>query len=144
MQRTVARVLEEKQSGDIFGTRPDASVYEALEMMAEKNVGALIVLDEGRLVGIMSERDYARKIILLNRLSRDTKVSEIMTQTVLTVTPDQSMVECMELMTDRRVRHLPVMEGGEVVGVVSIGDVVRAVIQEQQFMIQQLESYITG
>jgi CBS domain-containing protein len=144
MQRTVARVLEEKQSGDIFGTRPDASVYEALEMMADKNVGALIVLDEGRLVGIMSERDYARKIILLNRLSRDTKVSEIMTQTVLTVTPDQSMVECMELMTDRRVRHLPVMEGGEVVGVVSIGDVVRAVIQEQQFMIQQLESYITG
>jgi CBS domain-containing protein len=144
MQRTVARVLEEKQSGDIFGTKPDASVYEALEMMADKNVGALIVLDEGRLVGIMSERDYARKIILLNRLSRDTKVSEIMTQTVLTVTPDQSMVECMELMTDRRVRHLPVMEGGEVVGVVSIGDVVRAVIQEQQFMIQQLESYITG
>jgi CBS domain-containing protein len=144
MQRTVARVLEEKQSGDIFGTRPDASVYEALEMMAEKNVGALIVLDEGRLVGIMSERDYARKIILLNRLSRDTKVSEIMTQTVLTVTLDQSMVECMELMTDRRVRHLPVMEGDEVVGVVSIGDVVRAVIQEQQFMIQQLESYITG
>lgn len=144
MQRTVARVLEEKGSGAVFGTSPDASVYEALEMMADKNVGALIVLDEGRLVGIMSERDYARKIILLNRGSRETKVADIMTDTVLTVTPDQTMVECMEMMTDRRIRHLPVIDEGAVIGVVSIGDVVRAVIEEQQFMIQQLESYITG
>jgi CBS domain-containing protein len=144
MQRTVARVLEEKDGGDVFGTSPDASVYEALEMMADRNVGALIVLDEGRLAGIISERDYARKVILLNRVSRDTRVAEIMTDTVLTVTPDHTMDHCMEMMTDRRIRHLPVVDGNDVVGVVSIGDVVRAVIEEQQFMIQQLESYITS
>jgi len=137
-------VLEEKESGAVFGTSPSASVYEALEMMADKNVGALIVLDEGRLVGIMSERDYARKIILLNRGSRETRVADIMTDTVLTVGPDHTMVDCMEMMTDRRIRHLPVVADGAVIGVVSIGDVVRAVIEEQQFMIQQLESYITS
>jgi CBS domain-containing protein len=144
MQRTVARVLEEKESGDIFGTSPDASVYEALEMMAAENVGALIVLEAGRLVGILSERDYARKVILLNRGSRDTKVSEIMTEKVLTVTPDQTMDDCMSMMTAQRIRHLPVVDGTDVVGVVSIGDVVRAVIEEQRFMIEQLESYITS
>lgn len=144
MQRTVARVLEEKGSGAVFGTSPDASVYEALEVMADKNVGALIVLEDERLVGIMSERDYARKVILLNRGSRKTKVREIMTDTVLTASPDQTMVQCMEMMTERRIRHLPVVADGRVIGVISIGDVVRAVIEEQQFMIEQLESYITG
>ena len=146
MQRTVARVLEEKRSTDhpVVWVNPDDSVYEALEQMADKNVGALIVLDGGRLVGIMSERDYARKVILLNRGSRETKVSEIMTSTVLTVVPDQSMTECMELMTEKRIRHLPVVAEGAVIGVISIGDVVRAVIEEQRFMIEQLESYITG
>ena len=144
MQRTVARVLEDKGDHAVFGTQPGASVYEALELMADKNVGALIVLDDDRLVGIMSERDYARKVILQDRGSHDTKVSEIMTSGVLTVGPDQSMDDCMTLMTDQRIRHLPVVVEAKVVGVVSIGDVVRAVIEEQQFMIDQLESYITS
>lgn len=144
MQRTVARVLEEKGSRAVFSARPDDSVFHALELMADENVGALIVLDDGRLVGILSERDYARKVILHDRVSRDTKVSDIMTSIVLTVGLDQTMVECMELMTEKRIRHLPVVADDLVVGVVSIGDVVRAVIDEQQFMIQQLESYITG
>jgi CBS domain-containing protein len=144
MKRTVARVLKEKESGAVFGTSPDASVYEALQMMADKNVGALIVLDEGRLVGILSERDYARKVILLNRVSRDTRVAEIMTDTVLTVTPDETVDDCMAMMTHRRIRHLPVVDGTEVVGVISIGDVVLSVIAEQRFMIEQLESYITS
>ena len=146
MERTVARVLEEKESTDppVFSANPNDSVYEALELMADRNVGALIVLEGGQLVGILSERDYARKVILLNRGSRETKVSEIMTGTVLTVNPDQSMTECMELMTEKRIRHLPVVVEGAVIGVISIGDVVRAVIEEQRFMIEQLESYITG
>ena len=146
MQRTVARVLEEKGSFDrpVFSAHPDDSVYSALELMADKNVGALIVMDGAKLVGIMSERDYARKVILLNRGSRETKVAEIMTSTVLTVTEDHTMTDCMELMTEKRIRHLPVVRSGEVIGVISIGDVVRSVIEEQRFMIQQLENYITG
>ena len=143
MQRTVARLLEDK-GREIFATRPDATVYQALEMMAERRVGALIVMDGPDLVGVISERDYARKVILLNRGSRETLVAEIMTPDVLTVRQDSTIMECMELMTERRIRHLPVLDDDEVIGVISIGDVVRAVIEEQRFMIEQLESYITG
>jgi CBS domain-containing protein len=143
MQRTVGRLLEEKTSV-VWTVAPDASVYEALEIMADKGIGALVVVDGDALAGIMSERDYARKIILLDRGSRETQVAEIMTADVLTVTPDQTMGECMALMTDRRIRHLPVVVDGKLAGLVSIGDVVRSVIDEQRFMIEQLEGYITG
>ena len=143
MQRTVGRLLEEKTSV-VWTVAPDAAVYEALEIMADKGIGALVVVEGDALAGIMSERDYARKIILLDRGSRDTQVAEIMTSDVLTVNPDHTLGECMALMTDRRIRHLPVVVDGKLVGLVSIGDVVRAVIDEQRFMIEQLEGYITG
>lgn len=144
MQKTVAQVLGDK-GRDIWTVGPDQTVFEALEIMADKGVGALVVIDDdGRLAGIVSERDYARKVILLDRLSRETKVREIMTSKVLCVSPDQSTGECMALMTEKRIRHLPVVVDDELMGVISIGDVVRSVISEQQFMIEQLEHYITG
>jgi CBS domain-containing protein len=119
-------------------------VLEALRAMADKNVGALLVLSQGGLVGIFSERDYARKVVLQGKSSRDTPVSEIMTSKVVTIDPDRSAGECMALMTEKRFRHLPVMENGQLLGVISIGDVVRAVVEEQRFTIKQLESYITS
>ena len=128
----------------VWTVEPDAAVYEALEIMADKGIGALVVVEGEALAGIMSERDYARKVILLDRGSRETQVAEIMTAKVLTVSPDQTLGECMALMTDRRIRHLPVVADGKLAGLISIGDVVRAVIDEQRFMIEQLESYITG
>jgi CBS domain-containing protein len=143
MQRTVEKLIEAKGS-DVWTVTPDASVYEALEIMADKNVGALVVLDGEELVGILSERDYARKVILLQRGSRDTTVSEIMSEHPITVAPNATTAECMRLMTEHRFRHLPVMHGTRVIGVISIGDVVRAVIEDQQFLIDQLENYITG
>lgn len=143
MQKTVGRLLEEKSSV-VWTVEPDAAVYEALEIMADKGIGALVVVEGEALAGIMSERDYARKVILLDRGSRETQVAEIMTAKVLTVSPDQTLGECMALMTDRRIRHLPVVADGKLAGLISIGDVVRAVIDEQRFMIEQLESYITG
>jgi CBS domain-containing protein len=143
MQRTVEKLIEAKGS-DVWTVTPDASVYEALEIMADKNVGALVVLDGEELVGILSERDYARKVILLQRGSRDTTVSEIMSEHPITVAPNATTAECMRLMTEHRFRHLPVMHGTRVIGVISIGDVVRAVIEDQQFLIDQLEQYITG
>ena len=143
MKKTVQNIIDSKGS-DVWSVDADASVRDALEFMADKNIGAVLVTDADAFVGIMSERDYARKIILKDRQSSDTKVSDIMTPDPVCVSPSHTVAECMQLMTDNRFRHLPVVEGGEVVGVVSIGDVVRAVIQEQQFMIQQLESYITG
>jgi CBS domain-containing protein len=112
--------------------------------MAEKNIGAVIATHAGELVGIMSERDYARKIILMSRLSRETRVSEIMTHDPMFVAPSDTVTNCMQLMTDNRFRHLPVVDDGDLVGLISIGDVVRAVIGEQQFLIDQLETYITG
>jgi CBS domain-containing protein len=142
MQRTVAKLIEEKGS-DVWSIVPDASVYEALEFMADKNVGALVVLEGEELVGIVSERDYARKVILLSRGSKETPVSEIMSPHPITVAPIATTGECMELMTEHRFRHLPVMHGTRVIAVISIGDVVRAVIEEQQFLIDQLENYIT-
>jgi CBS domain-containing protein len=121
-----------------------ATVYDALELMARYDVGALVVLDVGRLAGMFSERDYARKVILHGKTSRELAVSEIMTSQVLYVRPDDSVEACMALMTDRRVRHLPVMDHDRVVGLVSIGDVVKTLLHEQQFVITQLERYITA
>lgn len=144
MQRTVARLLEEK-GRDVWTISADATVFEALQIMADKGVGALVVVDdERRPCGIISERDYARKVILLDRGSRATAVREIMTSDLITVTTTQHTGECMALMTNRRIRHLPVVEEGRLIGIVSIGDVVRAVIDEQQFLIDQLEQYITS
>ncbi len=130
---------------EVWTTRPDATVFEALKLMAEKNIGAVLVMDGEALVGIMSERDYARKVILLGKSSKDTLVSDIMTPRVLCVRVNQSIDECMALMTQRRVRHLPVLdEGDHVIGVVSIGDLGKAIIAHHEFTIAQLEHYITG
>jgi CBS domain-containing protein len=139
--KTVKQLLQAKSHG-ILSIAPDARVFDALKLMAENNVGALLVMDAGQLVGIVTERDYARKVILKGKSSLDTPVREIMTDKVLCVHPDQSAEECMGLMTDKRVRHLPVMDGNRLIGVLSIGDLVKEVIAEQQFVIKQLESYI--
>lgn len=143
MQKTVAQMLEAK-GGEVWAVAPSSTVYEALQLMAAKSVGAVLVLDGSKLVGILSERDYARKVILLDRSSKDTPVSDIMTSLVVVVPPAHSIEACMELMTERRIRHLPVVDGDEVVGVVSIGDVVKAVLSDREFMIEQLERYIQG
>lgn len=141
--KTVRHVLQVK-GRQTWSIRPDASVYDALTLMADKEVGALLVLDGGKLVGIISERDYARKVILKGKSSLETPVRDIMTPKVICVRPEQTIEECMALMTDKHVRHLPVVVGDEVVGVISIGDLVKAVIAEKDFMIKQLEDYITG
>lgn len=141
--KKVKELLSEK-GGSIWSISPEATVLDAISMMAEKNVGALLVMQDGRLVGIMSERDYARRIILEGRSSRNTSISEIMSNRIVCVGPDKTVEECMAVMTDKRIRHLPVMEGKELLGVVSIGDLVKAVIAEQKFVIEQLENYITG
>ena len=143
MRKTVQNLIDTKGS-DVWSIDADASVFGALEFMATKNIGAVLVTHDGDFVGIMSERDYARKIILMSRLSKETRVSEIMTPDPVCVAPSDTVANCMELMTDNRFRHLPVVDGGDLVGLISIGDVVRAVIEEQQFLIDQLESYITG
>ena len=142
--KTVKELLRVK-GYQVWSIGPDATVYEALTLMAEKDVGALLVLDSaGHLVGVLSERDYARKIVLKGKTSRETPVREIMTEKVVWVRPDQTIEECMALMTNKRIRHLPVLEGGRLLGVISIGDVVKDIISEQEFMIEQLENYITG
>jgi CBS domain-containing protein len=143
MQKTVANIIDDK-GHEIWAIDAANSVYEALEMMADKNVGALVVTSDGTFCGILSERDYARKVILASKGSRKTAVSEIMTPSPITVEPSDTVASCMQLMTDKRIRHLPVVDDGDLVGVISIGDVVRAVIEEQKFLINQLESYITG
>jgi CBS domain-containing protein len=142
--KTVKELLRVK-GYQVWSIGPDATVYEALTLMAEKDVGALLVLDSaGQLVGILSERDYARKIVLKGKTSRETPVREIMTEKVVWVRPDQTIEECMALMTNKHIRHLPVMEEGRLLGVISIGDVVKDIISEQEFVIAQLENYITG
>jgi len=141
--RTVRHLLESKGRG-IWSITPDASVYAALQLMADKEVGALLVLEEGRLVGIISERDYARKVILRGKSSLDTPVREIMTSKVFSVRPEQTIEECMAVVTDKRIRHLPVLDGDTVIGVISIGDLVKAEIEDKNFLIQQLKGYITG
>jgi CBS domain-containing protein len=136
-------VLREK-GHQIWSISPTATVYEAIQRMADRSVGALLVMSEGRLDGIISERDYARKIILEDRSSKQTQVREIMTRDLITITPEDTVEECMRLMTEHRVRHLPVMEGDEVVGLVSIGDLVNWTITAQEETIVHLESYIVG
>ncbi|CAJ2377439.1 MAG: CBS domain-containing protein [Gammaproteobacteria bacterium] len=130
--------------GEVWSVRSDQSVLDALRLMAEKGIGAVPVIDGGKLSGIFSERDYARKVILQDRSSRGTPVREIMSREVTTTTPASSVAECMALMTEKHFRHLPVMEGEKVVGIISIGDLVKAVIAEQQYTISQLENYIAG
>jgi CBS domain-containing protein len=139
--KTVGDLLQGK-GRDVWSVAPDTMVYEALALMAEKRIGAVVVMKEARLVGILSERDYARQVVLKGKTSRETPVHEIMTSRVVYVRPQQSVEDCMALMTDKRVRHLPVIEQEKLIGIVSIGDVVKAVISEKQFIIEQLENYI--
>jgi CBS domain-containing protein len=141
--KIVKDILEAK-GYDLWTIHPDAMVYDALTLMAEKNVGALVVMEGERPVGVISERDYARNMILKGRTSRDTAIREIMSPLEVTVRPEQDLEECMELMTDKRVRHLPVMQGDKLIGMVSIGDIVKGIISTKEFMIEQLEKYIKG
>ncbi len=140
---TVGDILQ-GGGGDIWSVRSDQSVLDAIRLMAKKSVGAVLVIDDNRLSGIFSERDYARKVILEDRSSGDTAVRDIMTRNVITTTRANSVAECMALMTDHNFRHLPVVEGDSIVGMISIGDLVKAVIAEQQYTIDQLEHYIAG
>jgi len=130
------------KGGQVYSIRPAATVLDALKLMAQKDVGALLVMEDARVVGIMSERDYARKVILQGKSSQDVSVRDIMTADVVKVDPARTVEECMSLMTQRRIRHLPVCEGDKLVGVLSIGDLVKEVIAEQEQTIKQLESYI--
>jgi CBS domain-containing protein len=142
-KETVRSVLKVK-GGAVWSVSPETSVFNALILMAEKEVGALIVVSEGRLVGMFSERDYARKLILHGKSSRDTLVREVMTSQVVTVTPEQNVQECMKIMTHHRIRHLPVLDGDRLEGVISIGDLVNSIISAQAETIHQLSSYIAG
>jgi CBS domain-containing protein len=139
----LSQLLNDK-GHDVWSLSPDATVYEAIDQMAQKGVGALLVMEGQRLVGIISERDYARKVILKGKASKETRVREIMSSPVICARPDLTVEETMALMTDKRVRHLPVVVEEKVVGVISIGDVVRSIIDDKEFHIQQLTNYITG
>lgn len=141
--RTVRQLLEGKTPG-VFAIGPESPVLDAIRLMAEKRIGALLVMEAGALAGIVSERDYARKVVLQGRSSRETPVRDIMTAEVVSVRLDDSVERCMGLVTDRRIRHLPVLENGHVVGVVSIGDLVKAVIEDQQVELDQLQRYIAS
>jgi CBS domain-containing protein len=141
--KTVRDILEVK-GRMVWSVDPGSTVFDALSLMAEKEIGALVVLDEARVAGIISERDYARKVILHGRASPTTRVEEIMTSHVAYTHLDQSIEECMAIMTDKRIRHLPVLQDGKLIGIISIGDLVKAIIADQKFMIEQLERYITG
>lgn len=141
--KSVRHLLDVK-GHDVWTIDPDATVYHALERLAEKDIGALVVTEGDALAGVFSERDYARKVALHGRASKETLVRQVMTPDVITVTPDQPIDDCMSLMTEHRIRHLPVLEAGEIVGVISIGDVVKEVIAEQEFQIEQLTNYISG
>ncbi len=139
--KTVRQLLDDKGS-HVVSVSPDTTVFQALEVMADKGIGAVLVVEDGKVSGIMSERDYARKVILLGKSSYDTPVREIMTGRVVYARPDHTVPECMALMTDKRIRHLPVLEQGRLIGVLSIGDLVKETISEQEFIIRQLENYI--
>jgi CBS domain-containing protein len=141
MKSTLSEVLDAK-GHNVWSVSPQSSAYEALELMAEKDVGALVVIDQGKVVGMFSERDYARKLALEGKSSRETQVAEIMTKPVCYVLPWTSLNECMALMTNKHVRHLPVIESDKLIGIVTIGDVVKAIISEQESVIQELKSYV--
>ena len=143
MALTVRQLLDRKSSG-IYSIRPDASVLEALELMAREDISSVLVTEGEALKGIFTERDYARKVILRGRNSRDTVIRELMTSNLITITPEQTIADCMNIMTDRHIRHLPVLEGGKVVGLISIGDVVKSIISDQATTINQLSGYIAG
>jgi CBS domain-containing protein len=140
--KTVRDLLKAK-GRDLWSVTPETTVYDTLRLMADKNIGAVLVLDGGQTVGIFTERDYARQVILKGKASKDTPVHEVMTTRVVFVRPEQTIEDCMALMTDKRCRHLPVLDEGRLAGVLSIGDVVKAVISEKQFIIEQLENYIS-
>ena len=135
----IVRQLLQMKGNDVWGIAPETSVYQALRMMADKNVGALVVLEGEKVVGIMSERDYARKVVLKGKASRDVPVNEIMTQNVISVHPDQTVEECMDLMTNKHIRHLPVIEDDRLVGMISIGDVMRDILYRQRELLKKLE-----
>ena len=141
--KLVKNILDSK-GNDIWHIAPDDSVLDAVKMMAEKGVGALLVMNDANLVGIVSERDYARKVILKGRSSKKTPVKDIMTAEIISARPEQPVEECMVLMTENRIRHLPILQDEKVVGVLSIGDLVKAIIEEQHFTIKQLEMYIAS
>lgn len=138
------RNILQKKGTSTFSVQPATTVYHALELMVQKNIGSLLVCDEGKFVGIFTERDYARKVILKGKTSKETMIGEIMTENPVTVTPDENIDECMKIMTDKHIRHLPVLQDGELVALISIGDVVKYVIDEQREIIEDLEHYITG
>jgi CBS domain-containing protein len=142
--KTAAQILEFKPDRAVYTAEPTDSVDEAVRLMADKNIGALVVMERGKVVGIVSERDCARKLVLMARAPKDTPVADIMSSPVMYVRPHRTSDECMALMTENRLRHLPVMDGGQLIGLISIGDLVKATISEQQFTIEQLEHYITG
>ncbi|HEY9560028.1 MAG TPA: CBS domain-containing protein [Anseongella sp.] len=139
----VRNILESK-GREVFSIHPDQTVYDALEMLVDRNVGALMVVEGDRFVGVFSERDYARKVILRGKASRETFIREIMTEHPETICPDDTIEDCMQRMTDKRIRHLPVMEDGKLSGIISIGDVVKVIIDEQKYIIENLEGYIAG
>ncbi len=141
---TYIRQLLQKKGTDVWSTSPDVSVYDALSLLAEKNIGALLVLEGDELAGIISERDYARKVALQGKTSLKTAVREIMVEDVITVGPQMTVRDAMALMTEKHIRHLPVVEGKKIAGMISIGDLVKSIIADQEFMINQLESYIRG
>ncbi|MGD8910919.1 MAG: CBS domain-containing protein [Chromatiales bacterium] len=141
--QTINQLLQSKGT-HVETVAADTAVFEALSIMADKGIGALVVLQQNRPIGLFSERDYARNIVLKGRTSKETKVSEVMSSPVVVAHPEQNVEECMAVMTEKRVRHLPVMRGNELVGIISIGDLVKAIIENQQFVIDQLVNYITG
>lgn len=140
----IRQILQGKDINALYSISSDKTVLEALKLMAEKNIGAVLVVDDGALTGIFSERDYARKIILADRHSDDTRIADVMTSNVITIEPEQSLEQCMGIMSDKHIRHLPVMEGGKLIGIISINDVVTAIIRDQKTRIDSLESYISG
>lgn len=140
----IRQILHGKAVNALYTVSSDQTVLDALKLMADKNIGAVLVVDKGRMTGIFSERDYARKVILKNRHSDDTRIAEVMTSHVITIEPEQSLDECMMIMSERHIRHLPVMDKGELIGIISINDVVTAIIRDQKTRIDSLESYISG
>lgn len=143
-QMKLANDILESKGNDIWSIDPDESVYDALKLMADKRIGAVLVMREGKLRGILTERDYARKVALEGRTSRESRVRDLMTRRVLCAAPDRTIEECLALMTDKRARHLPIVDHKQVVGMISIGDAVKAVIAEQQFEIERLQQYVDG